>query len=44
MSTCIMCAKRILNAGIKEVRYRDLYRDDTGLRLLQNNGVDVLQF
>lgn len=44
MSPCIMCAKRILNAGIVEVRYSILYRDDSGLRLLQNNGIDVKQF
>ena len=44
VSPCVMCAKRILNAGIMEVRYCIQYRDIKGLALLQNNGVTVKQW
>ena len=42
-SPCVMCAKGILLAGIKEVWYTDQYRDTSGIQLLQKNGVTVIQ-
>lgn len=40
---CKLCALRIKQAGIKEVFYREQYRDDSGVLYLQNNGVLVQQ-
>jgi len=34
-SPCSFCAKAIINAGIKEVVYLDLYADELGMRLLE---------
>jgi deoxycytidylate deaminase len=36
-----MCAKAIINAGIDEVIYDELYRDDSGLEILKSAGLDV---
>ncbi len=44
LSPCRMCAKAIINAGIKEVIYKQLYRDNTSLSMLSNAGVFVRQF
>ncbi len=41
LSPCKMCAKAIINSGIKVVIYRDIYRDDTGIQLLRSAGVSV---
>jgi len=41
-SPCKMCAKRIINAGIKHVVYSKLYRDREGVDLLMKNSVDVI--
>lgn len=43
VSPCKMCAKRIINAGISEVVYSELYRSNDGITLLQNNGITVIQ-
>lgn len=43
MSPCRMCAKAIINAGISEVVYRDLYRDLGGILLLERSGIRVRQ-
>jgi len=39
---CIDCAKMIFGAGIKQVFYRDTYKDDLGLKFLQKSGVEVV--
>lgn len=39
LSPCYDCAKLIINAGIKEVHYRDEYSGATGLDLLREEGV-----
>ena len=44
LSPCRMCAKAIINSGIKEVIYKELYRDNTSLSMLSNAGVFVRQF
>lgn len=40
---CIQCAKMIYGAGIEQVYYRDVYRDDMGLVFLYQAGVLVEQ-
>lgn len=34
-SPCLTCAKSILNAGIQEIRFKNEFRDITGLELLK---------
>lgn len=43
-SCCIECAKMIIQSGISKFIYKTQYRDDTGLRLLQRAGIEVVQF
>ena len=40
ISPCVECAKLIIQAGIKRVVYKDLYRNDAGIRLL--NRADIV--
>ena len=39
-SPCIICSKMIINAGIIEIRYREIY-NGSGLLLLQQAGIKV---
>ena len=41
LSPCKMCAKAIVNANINEVVYLEKYRDESGLLLLVNAGIQV---
>lgn len=41
MSPCKMCAKAIINSGISEVVYREKYRDESGIILLESAGIRV---
>ena len=41
MSPCKDCSKLILQAGIKEVFYKEAYRDTTGIDFLKENDVHV---
>ena len=41
MSPCYECAKLIIQAGIKRVVYTELYRDKTGIELLEKAGIEV---
>lgn len=41
LSPCLMCAKMIINAGIKQVYYLQEYRDNKPIELLKNNGLSV---
>lgn len=43
-SPCKMCAKRIVNAKINEVVYKDKYRNGEGLDILESVGIDVRQY
>ena len=43
LSPCRHCAKAIINGGIQKVFYRQAYRDLSGVELLLQNGVEVLQ-
>ena len=40
---CRMCAKAIINSGIKEVIYGELYRDTSSLELLSSQNVITRQ-
>jgi len=40
---CAQCAKLILVSGIRQIFYRDTYRDDSGIRFLERGGVSVQQ-
>lgn len=40
-SPCVVCARMIINAGIKEVYYCESYRDTSGVQILLNSGVHV---
>jgi dCMP deaminase len=44
LSPCLDCAKLILNSGIKEVIYKDEYRNLEGLNLLKSNGLIVRKY
>jgi dCMP deaminase len=41
---CIHCAKMIFQSGIKNVFYRDTYRDEAGLEFLEKGGVSVTRY
>lgn len=41
---CIHCAKAIYQSGIKQVYYRDAYRDSRGLEFLEQGGVNVTRY
>lgn len=38
---CQYCAIDIVDAGIKKFYYREQYRDDSGVKYLQDNGIEV---
>ena len=42
-SPCVECAKLIIQAGIRRVVYKDSYRLNDGLELLQRAGIEVEQ-
>ena len=41
LSPCRMCAKAIINSGIKKVVYDEEYRDTSSLQILESAGVIV---
>ena len=40
---CIHCAKIIYGAGIDRVYYKNVYRDDEGIKFLKKCGITVMQ-
>ncbi|MDH5643963.1 MAG: deaminase [Gemmatimonadota bacterium] len=38
-SPCVMCAKLMINSGVTHVFYRTMYRDPSGVELLESAGV-----
>jgi len=42
-SPCMECAKLIIQSGIRRVVYRDSYRLDDGIKLLERAGIQVEQ-
>ena len=43
LSPCKECAKLILQAGIKTVIYKELYRDSSGVDFLKQAGIQIFQ-
>jgi len=43
MAPCFDCAKLIIQSGIKRVFYKDIYRDASGLKLLEKARIDTIQ-
>jgi dCMP deaminase len=41
---CIHCAKAIFQSGIKNIYYRDTYRDNNGIEFLEKGGVSVTRY
>ena len=41
ISPCVGCAKLIIQSGIERVIYKDLYRDDEGIKLLKQANIEV---
>ena len=41
---CVICAKMIINAGIKHIIVREGYPDELAVQLLEEAGIDVVQF
>lgn len=41
---CLECAKLIYQSGIRQLFYRDGYRDSAGLDFLQQGGIEVEQY
>ena len=44
LSPCRQCAKAIINGGIDRVIFRDLYRDQSGIELLQLHNIEARQY
>jgi len=42
-SPCYNCAIACISAGVRNFYYRNAYRDSTGLRILADAGVNVIQ-
>lgn len=38
---CIDCAKLIYQSGIRKVFYRNIYRNDNGIKFLEKSGVEI---
>ena len=43
LSPCLQCSAMLLQAGVKQVYYREQYRDTSGIEYLNRNGVQVIQ-
>ncbi len=43
LSPCENCAMAIINSGIKKVVYKERYRNDSGLNLLESANIEVKQ-
>ncbi len=41
LSPCADCAKLIIQAGVKSVIFKNVYRDETGIVFLQKRGIEV---
>lgn len=44
LSPCSLCAKAIVNSGIKKVIYKEKYRDISGLQILEKAGINIEKF
>jgi dCMP deaminase len=41
---CKICAKMIVNAGLKKVVYVEIYPDDEGIKILQDAGIQTVAY
>lgn len=41
---CSICAKMIINAGIKKIYYKDGYADQMSTEMLSEGGIEVIRF
>lgn len=41
LSPCVPCAAMLINTGVKRLVYSELYRDYSGIRLLESAGVKI---
>jgi len=41
LSPCENCAMAVINSGVKEVVYKEEYRDKTGINLLKGSGIKI---
>lgn len=41
---CPVCSRLIVGSGIKEIYYKELYRDDSGLKFLEECGIMVYRY
>ena len=41
VSPCVDCSRLLIAAGIREIYYRERYRDPAGIELLEDAGVEV---
>jgi dCMP deaminase len=44
LSPCENCAMAIVNSGIKKVIYKEKYRNESGIKMLKNAGVDIFKY
>ena len=44
LSPCENCAMAIINSGIKKVIYKEKYRNESGIKMLKNAGVDIFKY
>ena len=44
LSPCETCAKAIVNSGLKRVVFKERYRNDAGIKILQKVGIEVEEF
>ena len=41
---CVICAKMIINSGIKRIVYKGGYPDEFSMQLLRESGVEIVKF
>lgn len=44
LSPCENCAMAIINSGIKKVVYKERYRDETGIKMLESSNIEVTSY
>ena len=44
LSPCSNCAMAVINSGIKKVIYKTKYRDETGINMIKDAGLEISQY
>ena len=44
LSPCQNCAIAVINSGIKKVVYKEKYRDETGINMLKDANIKVIEY